>query len=178
MSGDRGYPYWLSFLLTVGVSVADEITVGPVWGPAVVEGLSLEASAFVFVRAWAVASRVPLREGLAVDEAVPQGDLLTSVAADGLLVRARTGIVMSTAGSRWIAMGSVVTWAPWYLVVRVENVGVAATDVSGQFALRVFDAVRVPVESRSERRVGWWHQGRVLGGGNPDGLVAGYRGGF
>ena len=177
MSESHGYPYSLSFRLGVAAGLADEVTVGGVWGPAVVEQFSYDMTAVGLVlRAYAMASRVPVREGIAPNEVI-SGDVLFAEATDSFSEQVRTGIDTQGGLSRLVEVGRVVPWGPWWLVVRVENAGGAFAQVIGTFRLTVLEGEGfLPVPSR-RRRVGWWHQGRMLEEGNPDGLVAGYRGG-
>lgn len=175
MSDGGGYPLFLSFSLNVAAGVADELTVGAVGGPGILEAVTLESSAInMVVRAYALMSRLDSRTGLANAEVIG-GEPLLVTAVDEQLEGRRTGVRMLVATSRRIQMGRVVTWAPWYLVVRVENFGAAAALLTGQFAVRVFgDLVRVaPGAFEREVAVGAGY-GR-LGGRNPHGLVAGYR---
>lgn len=139
MSGSHQWTRFLSFRLTVAVGVADELTVGVVERPGRVEWLTLDLSAVPLnVRAWAMPAPVALRQGLAVNEVVG-GELLTAVATDSTAGGQRTGLRILTAAVRTVAVGQMVSWAPWHLVVRVENGAAVAADVAGHFHVTLFE---------------------------------------
>ena len=175
MSNPGGFPYWLPFFLQVGAGLADEITVGPVWGPGVVEALSAEADGTVYVRAWAVPSRLPLREGLAQNLVDPQGDLLTRMATDSTGQQAREGLVLVAVTPRVVEIGRVVPWAPWYLLVRVENITLAVVNAAGQFVVRVSEREDLWAEMAAGQRAAELRERVGFVRGDSDGRVGGYR---
>ncbi len=121
----------------VGAGVADEETLGPVWGPGVVEYMRLAATSNVVVRAWAMPGRVPRQVGVALNGVVG-ADPLFNVVSDPERTGARAGIWAESANDVPLAIGRVVPWSAWWIVVRVENIGGAAIGCSVLFTVRVF----------------------------------------
>lgn len=121
MREGEGEFLFLMVRATVPGSVADEITVGAVPGPAVIEDMTLEVTGpGMVLRGFAWPGRVATRQGIAVDDVVG-GEILFTSATDQAQVAVKTGLLSEVVGDRFIAVGRVVPWGPWWLVVRVEN---------------------------------------------------------
>lgn len=131
----------LGFTVEVQAGVADELTVGGVWGPGVVEEFRFApSSSNIVLHAWISPGRLPTREGIAVADH-PAMDNLVGVVTDPQRVDARGGLWAENSVPHAVGIGRLVPWAAWWIIARVENLGGVAIGLSGLFVVRLLEGV-------------------------------------
>lgn len=129
----------------------NEMVVGSVWGPGVLEWLEYRASGIDLVlRAWAVPGRVSNRVDIVTAEVVNAAPLIEEFSATALPENFK-GTLTAVTGPVLIPLGRVVPWSAWSILLQVENTGAAGRDVSGTFVVRVLREEQVAPAAFVER---------------------------
>lgn len=163
MSDRGGWPMFFGFRLSVGASEANEVCVGAVPGPAVIEAMTVDVSAaFVAVRLLKAMGRVSTR--LALGASVVTGyEVLSGSVIDSTQQSIREGMIGESSGDRFYPVGITVPDGMWFLVVRADNLGGAAATVSGQIRVEVLGHASLWAEMGTSRVLAR-HLERGLGG--------------
>lgn len=141
----------LGFAHVVPAGLSDEMTLGSVWAPGVIEELRFSRIAVdLEIRAYILPGRVPTREGLGSEIEIVAPKVISAVADASTLAR-QAGIYSQTVEDVRIPIGVVVPWECWSLVARVDNPGGVAREVYGHFVVRVLAQAVLPVPAFWER---------------------------
>ena len=120
-----------SFEFAVPAVTADEFSCGPVWSPGVLEEVSIWGSAGLwFVRLYVAALPLPQREnvGAGINKGV---EPLLVKAMDGAVGFKQGSLAITSAGSGTYRLGRVVSFAPWWIWVVLENRAAAVGQCAG-----------------------------------------------
>ncbi len=121
--GGAGESFFLHGSGDIASGTVEEWTVGPVWGKARLERLWLSlSSAEVVLMAHAIPAPLPARAGLG-GAAIGAGERLFPKADQDATNAQHGGLHLRGNDVYELAVGVMVRWAPWWLFMRVHNVG-------------------------------------------------------
>lgn len=135
-----GWPLVLPFRFSLAVGVRDEVTLGTLWAPAVLEDLSMSVNqAPIRVYLWANGNRLPLAEGVGSFGSARRGEMLYEPVGDAVGGNFQFALALMATGHTYRVLGRRIPWAPVYLAISVVNNSLAAADVQGEVRVTVED---------------------------------------
>ncbi|MGH7751801.1 MAG: hypothetical protein ACREN5_03210 [Gemmatimonadales bacterium] len=155
------------FSLDVAASESDEVTLGGLWAPGVVEGLYIQSDVGpIVMRAWAVFGREVFRQAVVTAFSV-RGQVLLPLATDQPAAIGQGWLYNATPRPLVVPVQVDVPWAPWWLRLSIDNYGAAVARVVGSWTVRLREPADGMVVPAFYGRAPPPHQVREASHGNP-----------
>ena len=158
----RGWPLVLPFRFSLAAGVRDEVGLGTLWAPSLLEDLSISVNQQpVRVYLWAAPGRLPLGQAVGSFGSDRVGEMLYEPVGDAVGGNFQFALALMATGTAYRVLGRWIPWAPIYLAVSVVNNSLAAGDFQGEVRVRVDDEARswgvVPVVRELAPHLGRGH---------------------